>query len=256
MRWAVAVVGSLHQSIKYLSPIYTYPDQDGDWYNIRENITLVSSELNVDSWEQVETRVLDLWCHDYLPQVGDTVIDLGAGIGDDSLAFSRLVGESGRVIAIEAHPHTFRSLVKTIHANGLKNIIAVNAAVSDLEGFIYISNEENFLSNSTQIGQGGIPVKSRTLESIIKETGFERVDLIKMNIEGAETSALIGMKQVLDTTPHVVVSCHDFKANRGEGEAFRTYDDVFKILAASNYNLRNRPRDPRPEVPFYLYAKK
>jgi FkbM family methyltransferase len=112
----------------------------------------VSSELNVDSWHQVETRVSDFWCHGYRPQLGDTVIDIGAGIGDDALAFSRLVGESGRIIAIEAHPRTYRSLVKTIQANRLTNVIAANAAVSDLEGFIYISNEDNLLSNITQTG--------------------------------------------------------------------------------------------------------
>jgi hypothetical protein len=77
-----------------------------------------------------------------------------------------------------------------------------------------------------------------------------------MNIEGAETSALMGMRRVLETTPHVVVSCHDFNANRGDGEVFRIYDDVFKIITASNYNLSNRHKDPRPEVPYYLYAKK
>ena len=184
------------------------------------------------------------------------MIDIGAGIGDDAIVFSQLVGAFGRVIAIEAHPHTYRCLVKTIQENKLRNVIAVNAAVSDSEGFINISSGDNFLSNSTQTGQRSIRVQARTLGSIIKETDSERIDLIKINIEGAETSALIGMSRVLEAVPHVVVSCHDFKANRGEGDAFRTYDNVYKVLAASKYQLSNRPSDPRPEVPYYIYGQK
>ena len=256
LRWVVALVGTIQQSIKCLSPILIYIDEDGDWYNRRKNITFVSSELNVNSLHLVETQVLDFWCHGYQPQLGDTVIDIGAGIGDEALVFSRLVGESGRVIAIEAHPRTYRALVKTIQVNKLTNVIAINSAVSDFEGVIYISSEDNLLSNSTQSGKRTIPVKARILENIINSTNSMRVDLIKINIEGAETSALIGMRQILETTPHIVVSCHDFKANRGEGEAFRTYHDVYKLLANSNYKLSNRPEDPRPEVPYYIYAKK
>jgi FkbM family methyltransferase len=256
MRWVVAAVGTIQQSLKSSSLVHIYTDKDGDWYNSRKDASFVSPELNVTSWQQARTNVLDFWCHGYQPQLGDTVVDIGAGIGDDALVFSRLVGASGRVIAIEAHPQTYRCMVKAIEANGLTNVIAVHAAVSDAEGFISISDGDNFLSNSTQNGQGSIRVRTRTLENILEETGSARVDLIKMNIEGAETAALMGMTHVLSTTPHVVISCHDFKANRGEGEAFRTYDDVYKILTTSNYQLSNRQNDPRQEVPYYLYGKK
>ena len=252
----VAMVGTIQQSLKYLSPVHIYTDQDGDWYNKREGLTFVSSELNVTSWQQVETRVLDFWCHSYIPKNGDTVIDVGAGIGDDVVAFSRMVGVTGRVIAIEAHPRTYRCLVKTIEANKIGNVIAINAAVSDSEGCISISDTDNLLSNSTQNGNRTISVQAKTLENIIAETDSNRIDLIKMNIEGAETRALAGMTSVLINTPHIVVSCHDFKANRGEGEEFRTYTDVCKALLASNYKLSNRPEDKRPEVPYYVYGKK
>jgi len=77
-----------------------------------------------------------------------------------------------------------------------------------------------------------------------------------MNIEGAETSALRGMTKTLMSTPHIVVSCHDFKADRGEDESLRTYDDVKKILENSSYTLCNRSNDPRKEVKYYIYGKK
>lgn len=256
LRWLVAIVGTIQQSIKFHSPILIYVDKEGDWHNCRREVTLVSPELNVASWKAIQLAVNDFWCHNYKLRSGDTVIDIGAGIGDDAVAFSRLVGKNGRVIAIEAHPYTYRCLLKTIKANRLANVIAINTAVSDKEGHITISDGENFLSNSTHAGMGTVRVQARTLENILKQTDITRVDLIKMNIEGAETAALVGMKEVLDATPHVVVSCHDFKADRGESAEFRTYESVYQILTNSGFHLRGRKEDPRPEVRYYLYGTK
>ena len=255
-RWLVAIVGTIQQSIKFRAPILIYVDKEGDWHNCRREIVLVSPELSVASWSEVQSAVIDYWCHSYKLQLGDTVVDIGAGIGDDAVAFSRLVGKNGRVIAIEAHPHTYRCLLKTIQANRLDNVIAVNAAVSDSEGHIAISDGDNYLSNSIHAGMGAVRVRARTLENILKQTGSLKADLIKMNIEGAETTALLGMVGILNVTPHVVVSCHDFKADRGESSEFRTYESVYQLLINSGFQLRGRKEDPRPEVRYYLYGTK
>ena len=252
----VAFVGTMQQSIKHCSPVAIYVDRDGDWHNRRRHLTLVSPELNVASWSAVRTTVMDLWCYDYHLREGDTVVDIGAGIGDDAIMFSRLVGEKGQVVAIEAHPHTYRCLLKTIAANQLDNVIAVNAAVSDADGHLAISDGQNFLSNSTHAETGSIKIRSRKLDALMKELGFRAPDLIKMNIEGAETAALRGMSEILTTTPHVVVSCHDFKADRGEDPTFRTHESVTAILLDSGFRLRDRKDDSRPEVRYYVYGSK
>ena len=255
-RWLVAIVATIQQTIKFRSPVLIYIDKEGDWYNRRREMTLVSPELSVASWSEVQSAVIDYWCHNYKPQLGDTVIDIGAGIGDDAVAFSRFVGVTGRVIAIEAHPRTYRCLLKTIKANRIDNVIAVNAAVSDNEGYITISSGENYLSNSVHAGMGIVNVKAHTLAHILKQTGNSRVDLLKMNIEGAETAALVGMMDILPAISHVVVSCHDFKADRDEGAEFRTYENVHRLLVGSGFGLRARKEDPRPEVRYYLYGAK
>ena len=46
----------------------------------------------------------DYWLQHYRPQEGDVIVDVGAGRGEDTVTFSRAVGQTGRVIAIEAHP--------------------------------------------------------------------------------------------------------------------------------------------------------
>lgn len=255
-RWLVALVATIHQSVIHRSPVLIFVDREGDWHNCRHDAIFIAPELNVSSYKAVRTATIDLWCHDCNLQNGDIVIDIGAGIGDDVLAFSRLVGAEGRVIAIEAHPRTFRCLVKTIAANRLENVIALNVAVSDQEGSVTISSEENFLSNSIVAGIGATTIRAARFDHIFSELKLARPKLIKMNIEGAETAALRGMDESLSTTPHIVVSCHDFKADRGEDQALRTYKDVNQILQNAGYALRSRGEDHRKEVRYYVYGGK
>ncbi len=77
-----------------------------------------------------------------------------------------------------------------------------------------------------------------------------------MNIEGAEAAALVGMRDKLHNTSHVIVACHDFKKARGESPAFATYDDVRQILIDHHFRLRQREDDPRPYGRDYLYGAK
>ena len=114
-RQLVALVATVQQSFKYRSIIHIYVDSDGDWHNCRPDVTFVSPVLNVSSYEHVAAAVKDLWCHGYDLRAGEIVVDVGAGVGDDVVVFSRLVGLHGRVIAIEAHPTTFRDHVRTIN---------------------------------------------------------------------------------------------------------------------------------------------
>ena len=57
----------------------------------------------------------DYWLQHYGPQEGDVIVDVGAGRGEDTTAFSRAVGKTGRVIAIEADPLSFAILEKFCH---------------------------------------------------------------------------------------------------------------------------------------------
>jgi len=250
------MAATIEQSLRHHSPVRVYVDQDGDWYNCRREVTYVSPELNVTSWAMAQRVVMRLWCFDYELKEGDTVIDIGAGIGDDVVGFSRLVGKEGRVIAIEAHPDTYRCLQKTVAANKLDNVICLNIAVSEKEGEIEISNGDNFLSNSIMSGVSSVKVSARVLDDTLKEINIKKIDLIKMNIEGAETAALLGMHDTLTKTPHVVISCHDFKADRGEDPIFKTFSDVEKILHEAGYNFRRGNEYRLPESFYCIYGKK
>lgn len=199
----------------------------------------------------------DFWFYAYRPVPGDTVVDIGAGFGNDAVTFSRAVGDTGRVLAVEAHPVSAQRLAKTIEWTQLKNVTPLAIAVGDSEGSVFITGESDDVANSTVTAEGqeeGYDVPLRRLDDVLDDQGTDEISLLKMNIEGAETAALTGMPAGLKRTRHVVISCHDFRSERGESEYFRTKADVAEILEQSGFELSVRPDDPRPYVRDMLYG--
>lgn len=250
----VGVIASVKTSIKQHAPVRIFLDKDGDWQNRSSKATFVATDLHAVSFDAVKESVLDQWCHDYKLKEGDIVIDVGAGIGDDVLIFSRLVGVTGRVIAIEAHPRTYRCLLKTIKLNDLTNVTPVNVAVSDQDGEIGMSYGDSYQSSSIVTGGRFVQVKARRLDEILSDFGVSKPTLVKMNIEGAETLALKGMPNALHKVPNIVISCHDFIADGGGDPALRTYSDVKTILQDAGFILLKERDDSRPWFRNYVYG--
>jgi FkbM family methyltransferase len=254
----IALLASIQQSLRYLSFIRIFVDKEGDWHNRRGQTTFVAPSLHAVSYAEVESYALGGWCYDYMLKDGDVVVDIGAGIGDDAIVFSRLVGPKGRIIAIEAHPRTFGCLAKTIKLNHLHNVVAVNVATSDEDGEIDIFDSENYLSSNTVNGQKGksVAVKASRLDDILRDLRIPNPQLIKINIEGAETATLRGAEETLRVTPRIVVSCHDFISDGGGDPVFRTYNECRTILLDAGYSLRERRDDHQPWFAYYLYGSK
>ena len=77
-----------------------------------------------------------------------------------------------------------------------------------------------------------------------------------MNIEGAERQALPGCREALEGTARVCISAHDFRANRGEGERFRTLGFVREFLGESGFALTTRDEDGRYYVPYHVHGRR
>ncbi len=129
--------------------------------------------------------------------------------------FQGCVGESGRVISIEAHPTVFRCLSKMCAANRLENVTLVQAAVADHETEVQLTDSHEHEGNSIIGTASGVRVACTTLDSLFRSLGLLRVDLLKMNIEGAERLALAGMREMVKKTKNICISCHDFLADGG-----------------------------------------
>jgi len=198
----------------------------------------------------------DYWFHLYKPQAGDTIVDIGAGRGEDVFTFSRAVGPDGHVWAIEPHPVSFAALCRLCELNRLANVTPMNYACMDRAADLQIETLPVWESNYVRAGNptpSSYPVQGVRFDDLAATHGIERIDFLKMNIEGAERLALPGCEQALRRARFVCIAAHDFRAARGEGEAFRTLDFVREFVAGAGFEIAMRD-DPRYYVPYHVHG--
>jgi len=198
-------------------------------------------------------KVNFLW--GYTPKVGDVVIDVGAGVGEEALTFSRAVGKHGKVICIEAHPRTFRCLEKLVQYNRLENVLAIHQAVAEPScETVTIENSDDYLGNRSGTAKG-TSVPATTIDAIYQQLGLGKIHFLKINIEGAERFAIQGMTKTLRQTEVLCVSCHDFLAEAGGDDSLRTKSAVQQFLQQSGLKIVER-EDPelRPYVRDQVWA--
>lgn len=139
------------------------------------------------------------------------VVDIGSNIGYFALLESRLVGPSGKVIAIEPSPITFPLLKQNIELNKAYNIVPVDIAISDRTGkttmYMYEQANWNSLIPLDRKFASCCEVDTITLDELLKNES--KVDVIRMDIEGYECNVIYGMKNVLERhSPLLIVELH------------------------------------------------
>lgn len=204
-----------------------------------------------------ETR--EYWLRFYEPKAGDTIVDAGAGHGEDTLTFSRLVGPSGRVIAVEAHPLSFKALKNFCRLNRLSNVTPVHLALMDKPGQVRIIESEAWMENRvTSNGEptSNLSAPAGTLDDLCRRLGIQEISFLKMNIEGAERYALLGADKTMPHIQHICVACHDFRADQGHGEQFRTRALAEQFLSHHGFAIRRRADDPRDYIRDHIFGLK
>lgn len=257
-RRLIGPAASLHQSVRYRVPMRIGVDGDGDWINRQPGITLFSPTVHAMPMKYIRKIALDLWCHDYTPVEGDTIVDVGAGIGAEAVILGQLLGSTGWLLAIEAHPRAHRCLEKSVRASGVPQVSPIHAAITREVGPIELSDDEVHIANTIVDGRAEsnttVTVAGYPLDVLLRAHGVNQVDLLKMNIEGAEVDALLGAEAVLEETRNVVIQCHDFIADRGGPERMRTYSRVQEILKSRGFALTLREGDPRAWVRYTVHG--
>jgi FkbM family methyltransferase len=254
-RVLLIVPASLWVSLAYRSPCLVYW-RAGTWIHHYRGAKIPHASPGRAAPPHVFTaQARELFLHAYRPRAGDVVFDVGAGIGAETLLFSRLVGGTGRVVSLEAHPRTYWRLVDLCRANRLANVTPLQVAVSDRDGAAAISDRPDHARNAVVEPQAGaIDVRARRIDGIAHELGITRIDLLKMNIEGAEREAIRGVGRLLSRTRHVCISCHDFLADDGGGDELRTKAAVREFLTEQGFAVTSRDDAPDPWTRDYLYG--
>lgn len=149
-----------------------------------------------------------LWKHYDLPYPDGptTIIDAGAHIGLASIDFARRFPEA-TIIALEPHPENFALLQANTHSHA--NIHPINAALWPTEGSLEITNPEagtwSFQCHANQNGD----IKALTIPSLLAQFQIDSLDLLKIDIEGAEKELFAANYEWLKHVTSIIVELHD-----------------------------------------------
>ena len=120
------------------------------------------------------------------------IIDIGANIGNHSIAFSKM---ANKVYSFEAHPQTFEIL--KINCCDYRKIKIYNIGISNKKGFLFFKKAKTYNVGGKKLTKTGtIKSKINKLDNLIKLK--KKIELIKIDIEGHEYKALLGMKKLLE----------------------------------------------------------
>lgn len=139
---------------------------------------------------------------DLLCRPGDCVLDIGANVGDWTLAMALRVGPGGRVLAFEPVPYLAETIAKTSRINRQDQVEVHNLALSDADGTAEFSVEHGN-SGGSRLGRmegdfAMTTVPTRRLDSLLAERpGITRIDFIKIDVEGHELEVLQGAHATL-----------------------------------------------------------
>lgn len=142
-------------------------------------------------------------------QQGMNVIDIGANIGYYTVIAGYRVGQTGKVFSYEPNPENFHFLEDNIKKNNLKNTIPLMTALSDTIGErkLYLGNNKcttHAFADNSGTGKSEL-VNTDTLDHSLVQYGSPIIDIIKMDIEGAEILALDGMKETIKRSPNLIM---------------------------------------------------
>jgi FkbM family methyltransferase len=176
---------------------------------------------------------------------GQIMLDIGANMGVYSLTASNIIGDAGKIIAFEPDDDNFKVLKKNILKNEFKNIDPVPYAVSDKEETIFFEthslNSGNHQIRKEKTEHGQTSIQAICLDNFLPEN--QKVDIIKIDIQGAEFYAFLGMKKLLSNNPNVIIFSEYWTTGlRNLGIEPSLYINLLKSFDFYIYKIDNKNR--------------
>jgi FkbM family methyltransferase len=173
---------------------------------------------------------------------GMTVVDLGANIGYYTLLASRLVGAEGRVYAFEPDLEAYTYLERNVSLNQCTNVAAVHKAASNHIGslsFIRPGPERGFVST---LGPQAISIDAVTLDAFFSGLAWPAVHLVKIDIEGSEEQALLGMQELVQRNPtlRIIIELNTDALSRAGRSLEQLVETLSMLGFSSGYLIEQR----------------
>ncbi len=206
----------------------------GAWFYVEDEST-IENMLNMPAYEPVT------WV---APQPGNVVVDIGAHIGWYSIQAAKAVGIAGRVIALEPDESNRNQLERNLTLNQIANHTIVPLAAWSATGPVHWSPSEVSVWNKIDETRGPTTVNAISLDDLVSRLSLPRVDWIKMDIEGAETEALVGAEVTLRRFhPALFIEVHECT------------EQVRSMLAGFGYSIERAAFDQPPERHGWVLAR-
>lgn len=194
--------------------------------------SIVSESLRVyGEWAQHEID----WIK-FAIEPGSVVLDIGAFIGTHTLAFSRFVGNSGRVLSFEPQTNSFATLARNVESNELQNVEIFNVGVSDSCRSIVLNNQRggnirNYgglkLLFDSNLSSTSVGIEILTIDTLNLPT----LSVVKIDVEGMELEVLKGgVETIRGLKPTIFVECNDIQS----GVKIKAFADELGYLVFGN----------------------
>lgn len=165
---------------------------------------VVSGALTFGVYEKSEIELMRQLC-----KPGRVMVDIGANVGLYTAIAGVGVGPSGRVIAFEPEPESFRFLQTTVSANELTNTLAVQAAASSENGttklFTSSSNRGDHRMYLSDKADGSVEVDMVRPDDYLESQGVVEVDIIKIDVQGFEGHVIAGLERTIRRSPRLAM---------------------------------------------------
>lgn len=148
------------------------------------------------------------WMTQFLKvEQNQTFLDVGANIGKYSLFIARRT--RGPVIAVEPHPQNYRALLRGIALNKLTNVIPLNVAAwnrsEQLTFYLDVGSQGHSVKWRSERNCGCLTVRGEPLDTMLMQIGVKHIDWVKLDIEGAELEAMLGLEStILRDKPRII----------------------------------------------------
>jgi FkbM family methyltransferase len=186
----------------------------------------VTPGLRSGTYEPHLTAVFERHC-----RPGMTVVDVGANLGYFSLLASRLVGPTGRVVALEPNSENCRLLLSSLRLNGSSNVELFPVAADEAAGWAYyathIGSNGGLVDDGDLLSRFGTVVPTFRLDDLVEG----KVDFLKMDVEGAEGRVVQGATRIIEKDrPIVTTELKEEMLQRVSGRSVADYLGYFGDL--------------------------
>lgn len=182
----------------------------GKSWRLFKNDGISQGLLQQRAWEPHVTAALES-----LLEPGATAIDVGANFGYHTLRMSELVGDTGKVFAIEPERVLYQQLLRNVEVNECRNVIALSIAIGARAEICRMTPAQWWLDDQN-LGDCFMATSGRSTVSLrLDDVAFARLDLIKLDVQGYEVECLAGMRRTLERhRPYLIVEIEEYCLNR------------------------------------------